>query len=138
MKYIGITYTIWLKYSCCTYVYLIKWNVSERTLQYWVTNWISKLTFCITSDFLPGSGCVVSHEFVHQWQHNYMDTHQASVHVFEHFDMNRNGAICHDDIAALFTATDHTSKLIFFNKMVAIWFVKWYHRISVAKKGTLD
>lgn len=62
----------------------------------------------------------MSHEFVHQWQHNYLDTHQASVHVFEHFDMNRNGAICHDDIAALFTATDHTSKLVFFNKMVAI------------------
>lgn len=42
------------------------------------------------------------------------------MHVFEHFDMNKNGAVCHDDIAALFTATDHNSKL-FSNKMVATY-----------------
>ncbi|XP_061163335.1 uncharacterized protein LOC133172464 [Saccostrea echinata] len=54
-----------------------------------------------------GSGCAVSHEFVHQWQHNYQDTHQASVHVFQHFDMDHSGAVCHNDIQELFTAADH-------------------------------
>ncbi|XP_071179867.1 uncharacterized protein [Mytilus edulis] len=61
----------------------------------------------ITSFDHDHSGSVAEHEFVHQWQHNYKEHHQIVVHIFQHFDMDKDGALSSTDLNNLFQRLDN-------------------------------